>query len=63
MTELEQRLLNAFEALSNQYETEQQRQARRISSLSQQVLRLAQQQTVLIDRYNQVVELLAEELR
>lgn len=62
MTELETRLLAAFEQLSTQYSGDQQRQQAQIEALSQQVQTLVEQQRTLMERYNRVVALLNEEL-
>ena len=43
MTELETQLLNALEALSKQYTTEQQRLSAQIATLAEQVAQLSAQ--------------------
>ena len=43
MTELEEKLLSAFAALSQQYEEEQRRQSERIARLSRQIDGLSRQ--------------------
>lgn len=48
MTELETQLLKALEALSQQYEREQQRLSAQIETLTQQVAQLAAQVSKLM---------------
>ena len=50
MTELETQLLRALEALSKQYEREQQRLSAQIATLTQQVAQLAAQVNRLTPR-------------
>jgi|AntDeeMinimDraft_5_1070356.scaffolds.fasta_scaffold20421_2 hypothetical protein len=69
MTELEQRLMDMLRLSQQESQEREQRLMTQVNSLqeqvatsAQQVMRLAGQQKILIERYEEVADLLKEEL-